>query len=380
MRVLPAVQRRNLAVAAALLGAATLLGACTSPSVPPTPDPSPRPTLPIDIASLRTVPAVTDLAGRFTYGAADGHIWTIDIASGVRTQVTHGGGGADFDPHWSSDGFMLVFRTERFRPPDPMSTGYNGIFVVNADGSAEHPVNPRGGGLFPEWSREDLIVFSSPRPDGSEGLFSVGPDGSGLRDLQIYGEHVTWSPDGTETLVDRNDSYGQRQGQDWNIWRGTKTFTSLTRLTTTAGDDHFGGWSPDAHTSPSAQPGPTKATCGSCIGTEPIRRLWLSDQELNPPKAGSPTGAYSSPTTPPNLPGTCSARTALTSAQCPNSPDSKDRLTTGQADRHVDSLAVVNGILRPEGSGIRTREAETGPTRCTGCSQQFDCVSPRQAA
>jgi Tol biopolymer transport system component len=200
--------------------------------------------LPINNASLRTAPAVTDLTGQVACGAADGHIWTIDIATGVRTQLTHGRGGADFDPHWSPDGSMLVFRTERFHAPDPTSTGYNGIFVINADGSAEHAVNPPGGGLFPEWSPENLIVFSSPRPDGSEGLFSVKPDGSGLRDLRIYAEHVTWSPDGTETLVDRNDGVGT--GQDWNIWRATAKLTAPTRLTTASGDDHFAGWSPDA--------------------------------------------------------------------------------------------------------------------------------------
>jgi Tol biopolymer transport system component len=244
MRTQLAAQRLQVTTATALVGAALLLGACTSPSVRPTPGPSPRSALPLDIASLRVAPAVTDLAGRFAYGAADGHIWTIDIATGVRTEVTHGTDGADFDPHWSPDGSMLVFRTERFRPPDPTRTGYNGIFVINADGSAEHPVNPPGGGLFPEWSPENLIVFSSPRPDGSEGLFSVRPDGSGLRDLRTYAEHVTWSLDGTETLVDRNDTVGR--GQDWNIWRASGRFTDLTRLTTTPGDDHFGGWSPDA--------------------------------------------------------------------------------------------------------------------------------------
>jgi Tol biopolymer transport system component len=227
----------------AVLAAAVLLGACTSPAAS-TP---PKPALPIAAADLRGAPAVTDLPGRFAYGGADGHIWTIDNITGARTQVTRGQGGPDFDPHWSPDGTRLLFRTERFLPPDPTSTGYNGIFVVNADGSGEHAVNPPGGGLFPEWAPEDRIVFSSPRPDGTEGLFSVRPNGTGLRDLQTYAEHITFSPDGTETLLDRNDGVGTGR-QDWNIWRATAKLTGLTRLTATAGDDHFAGWSPDGDT------------------------------------------------------------------------------------------------------------------------------------
>ncbi len=194
-------------------------------------------------AATNTTPASATLEVTFAYSGPDGHIWTVNASTGARSQVTHGNGGIDFDPHWSPDGRQLVFRTERFHAPDPTGTGYNGIFVVRADGTDERAINPPGGGLFPAWSPDGAtIMFSSPRPDGSEGLFSVHPDGTGLRDLATYGEHVAWSPDGTQLLVDRK---APGQPQNWDIWRSAADLHDLRQLTMEPGDDHFGAWSRD---------------------------------------------------------------------------------------------------------------------------------------
>ena len=133
----------------ALLLAASLLAGCQSAAVRPTPTPSRTVVGPVSVSQLKAAPTVSDLAGRFAYGTAKGDIWVVDVATGKRTQLTHGRGVIDFDPHWSPDGKQLVFRSERFHAPDPTSTGYNGIFVINADGTGEHTVNPPGRRTLP---------------------------------------------------------------------------------------------------------------------------------------------------------------------------------------------------------------------------------------
>jgi WD40-like Beta Propeller Repeat len=108
-----------------LLVAGILLCGCGSGGVSPTPPllPSQTPAAPASVSQLPDAPTVTDLAGWFAYGTDVGHIWVVDAATGKRTQVTHGRAGTDFDPHWSPDGKRLVFRTERFHPPDPDQHG-----------------------------------------------------------------------------------------------------------------------------------------------------------------------------------------------------------------------------------------------------------------
>jgi Tol biopolymer transport system component len=242
----PGDTRGPLLTIVGLLVAGSLLSGCESGGVSPTPPPtlSRTPAAPVNVSQFTAAPTVTDLAGRFAYGTDVGHIWVVDAATGKRTQVTHGRRSTDLDldPHWSPDGKRLVFRTERFHAPDPTSTGYDGIFVINADGTGEHAVNPPGGGLFPEWAPDGRIVFSSPRPDETEGLFAVRPDGTHLQNLQIYAEHIGWNPTGTEVLLDRNRIGG---GQNWDIWRVDAHFGNLIQLTYAPGDDSFGGWSPD---------------------------------------------------------------------------------------------------------------------------------------
>jgi len=148
-----------------LLVAGSLFCGCGSGGVRPTPAllPSQIPAAPVSVSQLTAAPTVTDLAGRFAYGTDVGHIWVVDAVTGQRTQVTHGRGGIDFDPHWSPDGERLVFRSERFHAPDPTSTSYDGIFVINADGTGEHSREDIGKPAVEPWCTSDTTGYIESR-------------------------------------------------------------------------------------------------------------------------------------------------------------------------------------------------------------------------
>ena len=185
----------------------------------------------------------TSVAGTFVYGGSDAHIWVVNGDGTSRRKLTAAAGGTDFDPHWSPDGTEVVFRSTRYRAPDSTGTGYDGIYVVNVATGAERMISPAGGGLFPNWSPHGNIIFSSPRSDGTEGLFSAAPDGSNMTDLSLYAEGVEWSPDGRLVALNREDP---GRDQNWEVWRANANFADLTRLTASPADDYLGAWSPDA--------------------------------------------------------------------------------------------------------------------------------------
>src|SRR6266545_184447 len=208
--------------------AATAAVATTLPTPPPAATVRPPlPSAPSAAAPSTTLAATAapapapGLTGRFAYNTPDGNIWVVNADGTHRVQVTRAGG-SDLDPSWSMDGTQLVYRTSRGDyAPDRQGTGTEGIFIAQADGSGERQLYPPNaqtiGGLFPDWSPDGKwIAFSGLRADGSETIYRINPDGSGLTDLGApngSGECAEWSPDATKILVCSQPGNGA-----WQVW------------------------------------------------------------------------------------------------------------------------------------------------------------------
>jgi len=150
-----------------------------------------------DASSLQLSPDGTTLA----YIFADGSVHTVGINGSNDRTLTFGNtnqGDAQDHVVWSPDGSQLAYAF----------TG--NIYVMNADGSGQHPITHSPGGIgyyHPVWSSDGTIAFWGGSPTGEDGgppdaeIYTVSATGGPVSRLThdaIHDIEPAWSPDASK--------------------------------------------------------------------------------------------------------------------------------------------------------------------------------------
>jgi Tol biopolymer transport system component len=192
-------------------------------------------------SSRRLPPPVGPARAGMIASDLSGHIVVTDPMGQHPVQLTSGPVAVDSDPTWSPDGTRLAF----IRQDQPTDVNAH-LMVMNADGSAEHPIasiatvpvvtelylpttvpgaqlargplkvgpNRRVEWLDLAWSLDDRRIAFTASVDAKSSIFIADADGSGvvrISDPMIRGQHPTWAPDG-RTIAFTSTAGGGRSG------------------------------------------------------------------------------------------------------------------------------------------------------------------------
>jgi TolB protein len=123
-------------------------------------------------------------------------IWVMNAEGKEQRRLTEG-----LSPAWSPDGSLIAF------------SGRAGLSVIRPDGTGLRVLPHTEGGEYPSWSPDgSRIVFNS-NLTGEHVMYIAQADGSKVVDLSRVGEgwQVDWSPDGRSILFtshrDHPDNY-----------------------------------------------------------------------------------------------------------------------------------------------------------------------------
>ncbi|HEX4520139.1 MAG TPA: hypothetical protein VH063_11220 [Gaiellaceae bacterium] len=167
-------------------------------------------------------------------------LWVMNANGRGARALTHGNV-LDTEPSWSPDGKHIVFRSDspNRRTADLYSIG------VNGRGLRDITHNPDSvGALDPDWSPNGkLIVFARTEQSSGAGtgIYTIRPDGTGLRRLRIGGLDPAWSPSGKRVAFVLADPHSGGQLQ---IFVMNANGSGRVRLTS-GRESTAPSWSPD---------------------------------------------------------------------------------------------------------------------------------------
>jgi Tol biopolymer transport system component len=167
-------------------------------------------------------------------------LWTM-LANGTgQKQLTRGTAVAE-EPSWSPDGKTIVLRSS--------SNGGRtfDLYTIPAAGGVARNVTRNAGGvgaLNPDWSPNGKLIVFQRMKNGSgagTGLYTIRPDGSGLRRLTIGGQDPAWSPNGKRIAAIFPDA---KSGGRFEIYTLNANGTGRRRVTS-GPEGTAPAWSPD---------------------------------------------------------------------------------------------------------------------------------------
>jgi dipeptidyl aminopeptidase/acylaminoacyl peptidase len=179
-----------------------------------------------EILERSSEPSFSPDGNRFAfYHWTDGlYIW--DLVKETSTHVV-GNTEAAFVT-WSPNGKRLAYCNLVGQPQ---------LYIVNADGSNNHPVTP---GLRPSWSLKGGFIGYDSCENNKCGIFRVNPDGGGKQQLTSDGGGgAAVSPNGKKI------AYWSKEDGDFEIYVVNADGSGRMQLTKNKGNDALPAWSPD---------------------------------------------------------------------------------------------------------------------------------------
>jgi Tol biopolymer transport system component len=179
-------------------------------------------------------PAWSPDGGRLAFDA--GTRLAVMRSDGTRFRLITQHTADDSEPAWSPDGSRLVFSGRQ------ATGGRADLYVLELATGRVRRLTTEGG-RAPAWSQRGLIAFTrggSANNPGTGTVYSVRPNGGGLRRLITRASDPAWSPRGTRLVVVR------RGGARTRLWTLRTDGTRKHRMTTPGADSPaLPTWSPD---------------------------------------------------------------------------------------------------------------------------------------